>query len=185
MHARLSIGLGGWGLLALVAAGCVSTAPPETRVPEVVPTAVVPEETEAAPEVAPSLAAAPSLVAQVQDAVRYAFGLEAALFAQAEAMTSQEEVAAHFRQGFAATLADDFAAYFWDRDRLRTGDPTLVPPAEVVVLTSEDAAATAYFETPSALRRTWGLPRYTRVVMERRGPRWLVTATSQQDARPR
>ncbi|MEM6785209.1 MAG: hypothetical protein AAF624_15925 [Bacteroidota bacterium] len=111
--------------------------------------------------------------------------MEATLFADADAVASKAEVAAHFRQGFATSLADDLAAYLWDRDRLRTGAPTLVPPANVVLLAAGGATATAYFETPPALRQTWELARYTRVELERRGSRWLVTATSQRDTRPR
>ncbi|MEL6771495.1 MAG: hypothetical protein AAFP18_10570 [Bacteroidota bacterium] len=166
------------GLLgvALGTVGCASTKSPEAALPASEVAAVPPTRTEAPVR---------SAAEQVQSAVRYAFGLEATLFAQAEAMTSQEDVAMHFRQGFAPALADDFAAYFWDRDRLRTGDPTLVPPDEVVVLSSDAEAAIAYFETPVALRQTWGLPRYTRVEMAQRSGRWIVAATRQQDARPR
>lgn len=165
--------------IAVGLAGCVSTAPREAAPGAMTDSGVLAEP--------PALAEAParSVDEQVQSAVQYAFGLEATLFAQAEAMNSQEDVAAHFRQGFAAALAEDFAAYFWDRNQLRTGAPTLVPPDEVVILSSSDASAVAYFETPVSLRQTWGLPRYTRVEMAQRDGRWFVAATEQQDTRPR
>lgn len=146
--------------LVMVCAGCTSVAPP------------------AEPE-------ARTVEADVVQAVRFAFGLEAALFANADVVASRTDVAAHFRQGFGADLADDFADYFWHRDRLRTGEPALVVPDSVTVFDAAGDTARAYFPTPSALRSTWDLPRYTVVSLRRTGTRWIVTSTEPREEAPR
>ena len=157
-------------LLALLfATGCASVAE------QPVGTASIPESPATAEE---------QRERAVQTAVQTAFGLEAALFSDAEAVSSREGVAAHFRRGFVHALAQDFADYYWQRGRVQTGPPTLLVPDVVTVLRASERSASAYFETPAALRATWDLPRYTLVEMEREGDRWLVAATAQQEHRP-
>ncbi|MEM8559672.1 MAG: hypothetical protein AAGG50_17770 [Bacteroidota bacterium] len=161
-------------LLALIAtllfaAGCATVADPVA---------------DDAPAPPPSETAAEVRARAVQTAVRTAFGLEASLFENPEAIASHGEVVTHFRHGFVDALAQDFADYYWQRDRVQTGPPTLLVPASVTVLRSTERTAAAFFETPAALRATWDLPRYTLVQMRREGDRWLVASTSQQERRP-
>lgn len=163
----------------LVAVGCATVEPPPPAPPPPAPPTSEPPRPSAPPP-----PAAPSPEEEVAGAVRLAFGLEEALFAEADAMTSEADVAAHFRQGFAAPLADSLAAYFWFRDRLRTGDPTLLPPGRVTVLRAEGDTATAFFETPAALRETWELPPYTVAELERVDGRWVIAATTLQETPP-
>jgi hypothetical protein len=87
---------------------------------------------------------------EIIEAITYAYGLEGELWDNESKMKSREDVFNLFRKGFSEEKAKDLADYFWMEgtdtngehfEMLRAGDPVLIAPDSIEVLSkSEDRA---------------------------------------------
>jgi hypothetical protein len=87
---------------------------------------------------------------EIMEAIKYAYSLEEVLWENEREMKSKQDVFKLFRKGFSEEKAKDLADYFWmeGKDKsgkrfemLRAGDPVLIVPDSVEVLSkSEDKA---------------------------------------------
>ena len=113
------------------------------------------------------------------DALKRAFGLEAALFEQHRATfdsVSREEVYAHYRTGFSEQLAQQLTDYSWQAGGLRAADRALAVPDSVGVLELKAAQAQVAWITPSDFRIQWSVPRCEVDRTVREDGRWIVQA---------
>lgn len=87
---------------------------------------------------------------EIIEAIKYAYSLEEVLWENERKMKSKEDVINLFRRGFSEEKAKDLADYFWMEGKdesgksfemLRAGDPVLIAPDSVEVLSKiEDRA---------------------------------------------
>jgi hypothetical protein len=89
---------------------------------------------------------------EIMDAIKYAYGLEEVLWDNERKIKSKADVFNHFISGFSAEKAKDLANYFWMEGRdeigekagmLRVGDPVLMVPDSVEVLSKSEERAEA------------------------------------------
>lgn len=125
-------------------------------------------------------AAAP--VQAVVDAVRFAFGLEAAYWQHPDVFRSRDAVYDHFRQGFSPDLAAAMAAHVLGGD----GDLATWVPEQVQVVELEASHALVWFPTPAAFGASglWNLADYMHVRLRREGARWVVDWAEDRAAPP-
>jgi hypothetical protein len=121
-------------------------------------------------------------VQAVIEAVRFAFGLEAAFWEDPGAFRTRDAVYAHFRQGFSPDLAAAMTAHVLAGD----GDLATWVPEQVHVVDLEATQALVWFLTPAAYGRhgLWDLADYMHVHLRREGQGWVVDWAEDRSAPP-
>jgi len=89
---------------------------------------------------------------EIIEAIRFAYSLEEMLWDNEKKMKSKEDVYTHFRKGFSEQKAEDLTDYLWMEgedesgehyEMLRAGDPVLIVPDSVEVLSKGEDRAEA------------------------------------------
>jgi hypothetical protein len=108
-------------------------------------------------------------------AVRFAYGLEASLYASVSNFSTWDDVYQHIKRGWVDSLARNLADYYWwsEGSALRMTESVLQVPGQVFVLQHDTGFASVWFNTPPILLE--GSPPYTRVRLGREDDRWVVT----------
>jgi hypothetical protein len=126
-----------------------------------------------------ALQAPPAEQQDVIDALKAAYGLEAALLQRGSSDTiAREAVYAHYRQGFGERLAQQLTNYSWQAEShmLRATDRALTIPDSVGVLELKEDRARVAWIPPTTFRAQWGAPRCVVDQLVRDGGRWIIQA---------
>lgn len=121
-------------------------------------------------------------VQAVVDAVRFAFGLEAAYWENPTAFRTRDTVYAHFRRGFSPDLAEAMTTHVLGDD----GDLATWVPDQVYVVELSASHALVWFPTPETFGRKglWDLADYMHVRLRWDAGRWVVDWAEDRPAPP-
>lgn len=118
----------------------------------------------------------------IVQAIEAAFQLERTLWDARSGMSSQEDVQAHFAQGFAEDLAQTLAEHYWNAGALRTGEPLFFTPSKIEVVNKRPARAQAllHYEARAEGPTVW--PEQTiRATLVKRNGTWKISQAKPVD----
>jgi hypothetical protein len=121
---------------------------------------------------------------EIEEAVLYAYGIEAELWENERGIRSKEDVFTLFRKGFGEKVARDLSEYYWmegeDEDGekfsvLRSGDPIFIPPDSIEVLKKKDDRVEVLLRYSKSDEGPVTYRAYSvRVVLRREGNVWKI-----------
>ena len=119
---------------------------------------------------------------EIRAAVRFAYGLEAAVWRDPTRFRTRAEIYEHFRQGFSPDLAHAMTEHVLASD----GEPATWVPEQVHVVERLPNYALVWFPTPPAFGEggLWDLKPYMQLRLRRDGERWVVVEGEDRSAPP-